>query len=263
MKTCVIIYHKNINKIYRTEWIEECINSILNQTYQDFYIYELNYGDSKINFSMYFDKYQDRYKLFNENMSNHAYAMNFLLDKCLEDNFDAVFNVNLDDYYHKDRFEKQLEKIKEGFDIVSSNIQYIRDNKFENIFDFSKYNKDISKRLEIENIIAHPTICYSKKFIQNVRYNPEEIPLEDYSLWKRLSLEDYKFFIVNSTLCYYRIHNKQVSYVESDEDEKSNSLKREKVHHKILMCMCGGLVKDIVSPNGTKYKICESCKRIF
>ena len=44
MKSAVILYHKNINKIYKSEWIEECIQSIINQTYKDYFVYDLNYG---------------------------------------------------------------------------------------------------------------------------------------------------------------------------------------------------------------------------
>ena len=38
--------------------------------------------------------------------------MLFLLKQCFDiDNYDIVFNTNLDDFYHQDRFTKQLNDI--------------------------------------------------------------------------------------------------------------------------------------------------------
>lgn len=154
MKTSVIFYHKNIRSIYKKEWIDKCIKSILDQTYKDFFIYEINYGNDDFNFSDYFSKFGKKYKFFKKELNNHAEAMNYLLDKCLKDKIDVVFNTNMDDYYHIDRFEKQLEKIKQGYDIISSDIQYIVNDELLNVFKFSDFNSNIIERINIENIKA-------------------------------------------------------------------------------------------------------------
>jgi len=208
MKVGILLYHKNINKIYKKEWIEECINSILGQSYRDYSVYDLNYGSDDFNFS---DHFQDKvYKSFNKEFKNHADAMNFLLDRCVEDDLDAVFNINLDDYYHEDRFIIQLGKIKEGYDLVSSNFQYIRGSELSETFRFDKV--DIQKELESDlvNVIAHPCVCYSKEFIKSNRYISDEIPREDLNLWKR-TISDFKFFICEKILLYYRIHDNQIT----------------------------------------------------
>ena len=43
-KIGVVIFHRNIDKIYKQRWVDESIRSILNQTHPDFHIYEINYG---------------------------------------------------------------------------------------------------------------------------------------------------------------------------------------------------------------------------
>ena len=211
MKSAVILYHKNINKIYKSEWIEECIQSIVNQTYKDYFVYDLNYGGDDFNFSNYFDK--NNYKFFSESLENHAEAMNYLFDRCIEDDMDCVFNINLDDYYDLNRFDIQLDKIKEGYDIVSSNFRYIGDIRFNGWGgqDEFKYNgENISEKLEFDNIIGHPSVCYSRNFINKNKYIPTEIPKEDWELWKRTSGK-FKFYICEEFLLFYRIHGEQIT----------------------------------------------------
>jgi hypothetical protein len=44
-KLGIIFFHKNIRNIYKERWILKCIESILNQSYSDFKLYEVNYGE--------------------------------------------------------------------------------------------------------------------------------------------------------------------------------------------------------------------------
>lgn len=256
MKSCVILYHKNINKIYKPEWINECITSIVNQTYKDYYVYDLNYGNDDFNFKKYFPK---KYKFFKEEFKNHVGAMNFLLDECVKKKFDAVFNINLDDYYHEDRFKIQIEKIKEGYDIVSSNFKIIRLNDNSNRFE--TYEKMIFDKESIvdrfiigDNIIAHPCVCYSKKFIQNNKYL-DEIPEEDFKLWKR-TINDYKFYICNEFLLNYRIHSNQIT--STNTTNTTNTTKTRTVYNINDNCKYCGFPK-----NKVKYNFCQKCNKLY
>lgn len=248
MKSAVILYHKNINKIYKSEWIEECIQSIVNQTYKDYFVYDLNYGGDDFNFSNYFDK--SNYKFLSESLENHAEAMNYLFDKCIEDDMDCVFNINLDDCYDLNRFDIQLGKIKEGYDIVSSNFKYIGEVKFngwggQDEFKCHFYKDlDIKDRLEVDNIIGHPSVCYSRNFINKNKYIPSEIPKEDWELWKRTSGK-FKFYICEEFLLFYRIHGEQITskakkietinmMLENDKDMLTNIGLSEDIVQKII-----------------------------
>lgn len=215
MKVACILYHSNILSIYKKEWIERCLSTIVNQTYQDFDIYELNYGDDSTNLKEMFN-FQKNHFFYNLKMNNHAEAMNFLLDLIFkEQNYDYCFNVNLDDYYITSRFEKQLEVMRQGFDVVSSDYVFVRDrnNRTEisgpvglGLHDIQTlFNMDITP-------MAHPCVCYSKKFwIEHGPYVPEEIPREDKNLWIRSYTNGAKLFIIKEPLLFYRLHEKQVS----------------------------------------------------
>jgi hypothetical protein len=141
--------------------------------------------------------------------------MNFIIGKAFEDGCDFVFNTNLDDYYDSKRIEKQLEKLKEGYDIVSSDFCYIEEINGEDRVTFYKNiksNTDIKLNLDRNhNVIAHPVVAYSKRFWDNNRYLPQEIPLEDLNLWKRSFNSGFKFYIMDDVLLFYRLHGNQVT----------------------------------------------------
>ena len=201
MKVITIIYHKNISSLYKKEWIEKSYNSILNQTYTDFIIYELNYGDDDLQLCNESD--EKEYKYYKIPFENHAEAMNFLLEKCFIDGADFIFNNNLDDINDINRFQIQISAIKNGYDLVSSNFIHIDEDDNEitkmTMSNFN-LNDEFSKG---HNIICHPSVCYSRKFIENNKYIPSEIPEEDFNLWKR-TLSDSNFFICPEFLIKYR-----------------------------------------------------------
>jgi len=221
MKVAVILYHKNITSLYRKEWIEKSFNSILEQSFQNFTIYELNYGND--DFKLYREYTTDKnYHYYKIEKKNHAEAMNFLIDECIKDGFDVVFNTNLDDISHKDRFAIQLKYIESGYDIVSSNFIYI-DGEDKETIKMTFSGVDIKHELSVNNnVICHPGVCYSRKYLENNRYITTEIPEEDLRLWKR-TVNDYKFFICSEYLINYRIHNNQIT--KQFENKNKNSKK--------------------------------------
>jgi hypothetical protein len=256
MKVITIVYHKNISSIYKKEWIEKSYKSILNQTYKDFAIYELNYGndDLKLNDEYPNDK---EYKFFKVPFDNHADAMNFLLEKCLIDGADYVFNNNLDDFNDERRFEIQLNVISSnGYDLVSSDFVQIdsNDNQIRsmNMSEYKLYNEIIKDH----NIICHPSVCYSRNFLENNKYDSSEIPREDLLLWKR-SLEKFRFFICPEFLINYRMHEKQVTAL--NKEVKSSE---EKTHiyfnnESKMICSCGEV------KNKRLYNFCQKCSKIY
>ena len=64
---------------------------------------------------------------------------------------------------------------------------------------FNEFNKE-------HNIIAHPACLYSRKIMEyNDSLRSEEIPADDFSLWKRLLDKGARFKILPDVLMYYRI----------------------------------------------------------
>lgn len=204
MKVAVILFHKNIKK-YPEKWVQKCIHSIENQTYKSFDVFELDYGND----------HQQIYKgssfSSTDTIPDHASAHNWLLDKVFGLGYDCAFNINVDDVYSLDRFEKQLPYIEQGYDVISSNFYHI-DESGRLLYPMVMDKKDIEiEAAKGHNIIAHPVCCYSKNFwINCTKLDSSEIPKDDFELWKR-SYGKFKFKIVHDFLLYYRVHKQKVS----------------------------------------------------
>jgi len=204
IKVAVIIFHKNVKK-YPPLWIQECIFSIQRQTHKEFDVFECDYGAGKNQI------YPDS-KFFNKRFKTHAHAHNFLLDEAFKTH-DVAFNVNIDDYYHPDRFKKQLRHIKpKGPEhVVSSNYILVDEygvEKNRTNFNVLKLRHEMLKG---HNIIAHPSVLYSREFWQKCsRLDPDEIPQDDLKLWQR-EHRKFRFKILKDYLLYYRDHKHKIS----------------------------------------------------
>lgn len=201
VKIALISYHKNIDKIYPAEWIDEYRSSILTQTYKDFDIFECDYGagskrifDTPFYMSKSFDTFVD--------------CMNFMISHCFNSGYDYVLNSNVDDYYSINRIERQLVFLNKGFDLVSSNFSLIEDGNVVETHRFDRLNlrRELGRN---HNIIAHPAVAYSKKFWIHNKYIPSEIPMEDLCLWKR-AIYQHKFIILQDVLLFHRLHSNSV-----------------------------------------------------
>lgn len=209
MKCCVIFYHKNAQSIYPKKWIEECVESIKGQSYEDFDVIELNYGGGE---ERYCEGMKGKYIFLNTPLENHIYAMNYLYDLAFEYGYDVVFNTNMDDCYHWNRFTIQLKAIVQGTQLVSSNWVYIDGNgKAGKVFNYCK--RDLETELNKgHNIIAHPVIAMHRSFWEDgLRYNEAMLGHEDMDLWKRAVSAGKKFYIIDNYLLFYRIHSNQVT----------------------------------------------------
>lgn len=200
MKVALLVYHNNIQDLYPQEWIDEFRLSIYNQTFQDFEILELNYGSS------YFRIFPD--SNFHQTMlPNHIHAMNMLINHADINSFDIVFNTNCDDVYHPQRMEFQINKINEGYDLVSSNFKYFGDKVKLMKMDHYNIRKELNKN---HNVICHPVVCTHMRFWNQLRYN-DILGSEDLDLWKRAITAGRKFYILEEYLLKYRIHKNQVT----------------------------------------------------
>lgn len=220
MKLGVVIFHQNPFSVYKKRWIQKSLDSIINQTVKDLNFYEVDYSGSNI--SLLKDYNLKNYKHYSQKMTNYAEAMNFIISEAFANGCEFVFNTNIDDYYRPDRIEKQLYLIESGnYDVVSSDFCYIKEKEDPNgdytdeVFLFMNIYKkpeDIIHHLRKDsNVIAHPSVCYSKKFWSSNKYDPTKTPQEDLDLWKKSIEKGHRFAIHPDILLYYRIHKNQVS----------------------------------------------------
>lgn len=214
MKVGVLVYHKDVFNIYKPSWVKKCLDSIRNQTFKDFTVYELCYADTR-------SLLWERSNYSHIPMVNHIAAMNHILDKAFLDECDVVFNINLDDYYAPERFELQLKEIEAGYELISSNFQHIEeiDGIDTPVRDMIFHDRDIKVELDANhNVLAHPIIAFTRKFWnENKYYNVDEIGFEDRTLWQRAIKNGSKIKIIDQILLYYRLSEKQTGRIHADK----------------------------------------------
>lgn len=214
-KCCVIFYHQNLKGKYKQEWMSECVESIEKQTYKNFDVLELNYGTTLDKLKDLIGrpaKFPNQYLTLYKKQKNHIHAMNYLLDYAFNNlEYDVVFNTNLDDKFHQDRFIKQLEYVKSEYELVSSNFIHIDENNtIKHLFKMSELNiKDELNR--DHNILAHPVITFTKEFWNKYKYYEDRLQVEDLLLWKKAINNNAKIAIVPEYLLMYRLHPQQIT----------------------------------------------------
>ena len=225
MKIAVIIYHKNIRTYVDDKIVQECLESIREQTFDIFDILELDYSDLEQSANRLIDdSFEQESFYFRKECRNHIEAMNYLLTKAFDEfNYDYVFNVNIDDVYDTRRVEYQLRKMLcDGYDIVGSNYIIFKSHnqnivqKQIKILQDSAYGIDEQSVIKIQSgrkkcIVPLSSICFSKKSWKAIQKIDMIPTLESLLMFKKLFRKNMKVHICKEFLLKYRMHDNQVS----------------------------------------------------
>ena len=226
MKIAVLFYHKNALDKYDIDWIYECLESIHEQTWQKYDIYELNYGERKIHedtlsFLQVFEEdgfFDYHMKRFEETpFNNHIGAMNYMLNKLFNKfNYDIVFNANLDDSYDKTRFGKQIEMTKK-YELIGSLYNIVNHNTIKKTKTNLLDEEDEQSFLKVKTfndkkcIIPLSSMCFTKKSWDVIKEIPEMFSLESLFICKKILKNNMKIHTIQEPLVNYRIHENQYS----------------------------------------------------
>jgi len=203
-KVAVIIFHANIFKVYPAQWIAECLESLNNQTFKGCKVFGINYGNT------------DMIKLaegeYHLPMPNHVFAENIAIDIAYNAGYDYFFIVNLDDVYYPERIEKQVAKLNEGYDLVSTDfIRTHEDGRPTILLKMSALDFDKEAKRG-HNIICHSGVCFNRRFWEKCRYfDVNGIPTEDFTMWKKAHSLGFKFCVIDEVLMQHRTHGNNVS----------------------------------------------------
>lgn len=214
LKVSIIIPVYNVEK-----FLEECILSILNQTYKNLEIIIVNDGskDSSMSIIEKFLKKDSRIKVINKKNGGLSSARNSGIEISTGD---YLMHVDGDDFIKKDTIEKMVRKIyesKENIDVVIGDIEL----KYEG--SASKIKKDSNMKdgeiysgfHYLEKYFFVGKACYSScnklwkrsLYIDNNIRHPLEISLgEDSNTVVRLMFHAKKILKLDSSVYNYRIN---------------------------------------------------------
>tara|TARA_Y200000002_G_scaffold299988_1_gene254967 strand:+ start:7833 stop:8819 length:987 start_codon:yes stop_codon:yes gene_type:complete len=196
------------------EYLNDSIQSILNQTYSNFELIIVNDGSTDNTLEIINSYDDDRIRVFSTNGLGLVNALNLAL-KHSKGKF--IARMDADDVSMQNRLEKQFERINEDEDIglVFTNVILIDNDS--NIIKKMPYhqinNNNIEKSLIFKSKsiqLVHPSILIRKKLLEKIGGYRNYSACEDRDLWLRL-ISETKFTKLEDPLLFYRVNYEGVS----------------------------------------------------
>ena len=210
-----------LTPIYNTnpQYLRECIESILNQTYTDFEFLILN--DSPDNTEIKsvvkeYAKHDKRIKYYkNDKNIGISESRNKLLDLARGE-YIATFDH--DDISIPNRLELQVKFLDThaNIGVVSGLMEYFGKKNY--IRKYPEYDADIKMYMTDKCSVSHTASMIRKSVLDenNIRYESYFSPSEDYRLFARL-MEHTLFYNMQIPLVRYRFFAEQTTHTQADK----------------------------------------------
>lgn len=210
--------------VYNAEkYLNEAIDSVLNQTYSSFELIILNdksTDSSKAIIESYLAK--DSRIVFIDKETNVGPA------NLRNEGFDLargtyIALLDADDIAKPTRFEKQIAILKNNPEIGVCGTWFTTfgDKEKSKVIQHPEKHNQIKVNFLIDCTIGNSTAFFRKNILGNIRYDKEYVPVEDYHLWSRLIVKT-QFYIIQESLVDYRIHDSNISQTKIDNVKRSN-----------------------------------------
>jgi glycosyltransferase involved in cell wall biosynthesis len=193
------------------EYIAEAIESILNQSYEDFefLIVEDGSTDATAEIVERYRAWDSRIKVFsNKENKGLVYSLNKGLRSSVGE---YIARMDADDISVPHRLERQVNFMDSHLDVVvSSAWMKTIGKKVESTWESPVTHEKIMTKLFFHNCVYHPVSFIRKKVLDSLKlqYNQNFPKGQDYKLWVDLS-EHGKFANIPEILHRYRIHEGQ------------------------------------------------------
>jgi|SRR5690554_1688553 len=209
-----------------SKYILETLESIKNQTYQEFEHIVVDDGstDNTIQLLEDFQERNPNYKLFVFQPGNlgRGKALNFAVSKA---NFDWVAIIDADDIWHPKKLQAQVTILTDNPNIT---VLATKTGLFSEgvIFDeLSQFTFEVirPKRMLYKSIISHSSVIIRK---EDAVYDTNRTSQYDAELWYRLAFDKNKTLaLVHQALNYHRIHDNQSFEASKGQAYQKNAIK--------------------------------------
>ncbi len=207
------------------DYIEETIQSVLNQTYENFEIFLVNHNssDTSLDILQRYKEQDKRIKIINLdiNKGGPAHPRN---EGLKASSGEYVAFLDSDDVWERNKIERQLEVIvSKDIDIVHTLANTIDENSivtggFQNqrVFNKLKYILNIKSIIYYTNYININSVLMKKD--KSVYFSEDEnlVAMEDWKLWIESIYNKKKVVLLEEKLLNYRVHSASISNRYSD-----------------------------------------------
>ncbi len=202
-----------------SDYLRETLESITAQTYKNFEIIAINDGSSDNSLEIL-----ENYAL-NEPRLHIISRENKGLPQTLNEGIDLakgdfIARMDADDIMLPQRLEKQLEYLlKNKLDLCGT--QYQEFGLYSGKSDLPISEDDCKLTLLFGSPFSHPSIFARTEVFKNFKYNENLDCAQDYDLWCRIALSNYKLGNMKDVLLKYRISSNQISLKKREKQRKN------------------------------------------
>ena len=221
--------------------LAECLDSLLNQTFQDFCILAIN--DASIdNTSKILESYAKidprlRVYHFTQNQGEPS-AGKLAKDILNYMNVEYVARMDADDICAPHRFEKQIQYLDNHpeIDILGSNaviFHHERTDKSPEISDLPLLDKDIKAHFSLaRGHMINPSVMWRHSSIKELGLNyAQTSTAPDFHMWIQCALNGKTFANLPEPLLFYRVHSEQESQKRAKLSEAVQYSMELWIHH--------------------------------
>ncbi|EJP29801.1 glycosyltransferase, group 2 family protein [Haemophilus sputorum HK 2154] len=222
-------------------YLAECLDSLLNQTFQDFCILAIN--DASIdNTSKILESYAKidprlRVYHFTQNQGEPS-AGKLAKDILNYMNVEYVARMDADDICAPHRFEKQIQYLENHpeIDILGSNavlFNHEQTDKSPAISDLPLLDKDIKAHFSLaRGHMINPSVMWRHSSIKELGLNyAQTSTAPDFHMWIQCALNGKTFANLPEPLLFYRVHSEQESQKRAKLSEAVQYSMELWIHH--------------------------------
>ena len=205
-------------------WLNNCLNSVLNQTYKNLQVLIIDDGSDDSTVELIKNFSDKRIELFCREHSGISKSLNFAIDKIKGD---FVARIDSDDFCDDTRISKQMNflELNPSYGIVGSNFFLVNEvgNKIDKIKN-PEFHEDIIDQLPRRCCIWNGSIMLRTKILKQLNgFNQNLSTGEDWDFFLR-AIGLTKFYNIPEFLTYKRIHPSNISNIENAKKETERIL---------------------------------------
>ncbi|WP_272023352.1 glycosyltransferase family 2 protein [Olleya namhaensis] len=195
--------------VYNVEpYIKECIDSILNQTIQDFEVIVIDDCSTDSTVAVVESYNDDRISIIKKEKNKgliDSLNLGFRLAKGK-----YIARVDGDDINVLNRFEKQLLFLESNPDVKACGCWLQIYDDPSKVIKHKEWHEEITAELLLKCPMSLGATMLNKEAYVHASFDKSKKHVEDYDFWARTAW-GYKMHNLQEVLYYYRVHGKQVS----------------------------------------------------
>ena len=197
------------------------IESILCQTFQNFELIIIDDGstDRSIEILNHYKSIDKRIVLVSRENKGLVTTLNEALSLARAP---WVARMDQDDICVESRFEKQIKWLEQtGADICGSWIKFFDGEN--SICKYYESDEAVKFDMLFKSPFAHPTVMMRTEYARRLGYDLDFEKAEDYDLWIRAAMDNWKMGNVQEVLLHYRRHDTQMTKISSLSTQEASA----------------------------------------